>query len=45
VPVVPGEWARILRRFTGLPGLFLYPCHILEHEDTGITRNLRITTT
>jgi blue copper oxidase len=42
VLVMPGERVRILRRFTGFPGLFLYHCHILEHEDMGMMRNFRI---
>lgn len=45
VLVMPGERVRILRRFTGFPGLFLYHCHILEHEDMGMMRNFRIATT
>ena len=44
VLVMPGERVRILRRFTGFPGLFLYHCHILEHEDMGMMRNFRIAT-
>jgi FtsP/CotA-like multicopper oxidase with cupredoxin domain len=42
VLVMPGERVRILRRFTTYPGLFLYHCHILEHEDMGMMRNFRI---
>jgi|SRR5680860_578450 len=45
VLVMSGERVRILRRFTGFPGLFLYHCHILEHEDMGMMRNFRIATT
>ncbi len=45
VLVMPGERVRILRRFTGFPGLFLYHCHILEHEDMGMMRNFRIEAT
>ncbi|MCL1693428.1 MAG: multicopper oxidase domain-containing protein [Actinomycetia bacterium] len=45
VLVMPGEKVRVLRRFTTFPGLFLYHCHILEHEDMGMMRNFRIDTT
>ena len=30
---------RILLRFADDPGLFLYHCHMLEHEDAGLMRN------
>ncbi|MEO6032861.1 MAG: multicopper oxidase domain-containing protein [Burkholderiaceae bacterium] len=39
VLVMPGERVRILLRFADYPGLFLYHCHMLEHEDTGLMRN------
>ena len=39
VLVMPGERVRILLRFEDHPGLFLYHCHMLEHEDTGLMRN------
>jgi len=42
VLVMPGERVRVLRRFTTFPGLFLYHCHNLEHEDLGMMRNFRI---
>jgi len=29
-------------RFQDHPGLFLYHCHNLEHEDMGMMRNYRI---
>ena len=45
VLVMPGEKVRVLRRFTSFPGLFLYHCHNLEHEDMGMMRNFRIDTT
>jgi FtsP/CotA-like multicopper oxidase with cupredoxin domain len=41
VLVMPGERVRILLRFADFPGLFLYHCHMLEHEDTGLMRNYR----
>ena len=34
-----GERVRILLRFTDHTGLFLYHCHMLEHEDTDLMRN------
>lgn len=42
VLVMPGERVRILSGFTGHPGLFLYHCHMLEHEDQGLMRNYRV---
>ena len=43
VLVMPGETVRLLVTFTRYPGLFLYHCHILEHEDMGMMRNFRVT--
>lgn len=42
VLVLPGESVRIQVRFTAYPGLYLYHCHILEHEDMGMMRNFRV---
>ncbi len=42
VLVMPGERVRILMRFADYPGLFLYHCHMLEHEDSGLMRNYRV---
>jgi FtsP/CotA-like multicopper oxidase with cupredoxin domain len=42
VLVMPGERVRLLLRFDGYPGLFLYHCHMLEHEDAGLMRNYLI---
>jgi FtsP/CotA-like multicopper oxidase with cupredoxin domain len=42
VLVMPGERIRILVRFGDYPGLFLYHCHNLEHEDMGMMRNYLI---
>ena len=39
VLVMPGERVRILLKFEDFPGLFLYHCHNLEHEDMGMMRN------
>jgi FtsP/CotA-like multicopper oxidase with cupredoxin domain len=43
VLVLPGETVRVLVTFTSHPGLYLYHCHILEHEDMGMMRNFRVT--
>ena len=42
VLVMPGERVRVLLRFADFVGLFLYHCHMLEHEDTGLMRNYRV---
>ena len=42
VLVLPGETVRVQMTFAEHPGLFLYHCHILEHEDMGMMRNFRI---
>ncbi|MCO5099351.1 MAG: multicopper oxidase domain-containing protein [Burkholderiaceae bacterium] len=42
VLVMPGERVRILVHFADYPGLFLYHCHMLEHEDGGMMRNYRV---
>lgn len=42
VIVLPGETVRVQVTFSGHPGLYLYHCHILEHEDMGMMRNFRI---
>lgn len=39
VLVMPGERVRILLGFADYAGLFLYHCHMLEHEDSGLMRN------
>ncbi len=40
--LLPGERVKVLLRFEDYPGLFLYHCHILEHEDNGMMRNHRV---
>jgi FtsP/CotA-like multicopper oxidase with cupredoxin domain len=42
VLLMPGERIKILVRFEDYPGLFLYHCHNLEHEDMGMMRNYLI---
>ena len=39
VLVMPGERVKVLMRFEDHTGLYLYHCHILEHEDLGMMRN------
>ena len=39
VLLMPGERIRILADFDDFPGMFLYHCHNLEHEDMGMMRN------
>ena len=39
VLLMPGEQIRILVDFGDYPGMFLYHCHNLEHEDMGMMRN------
>jgi len=43
VLVMPGEQVLLLMRLPPFKGLFLYHCHILEHEDMGMMRNYRLT--
>jgi FtsP/CotA-like multicopper oxidase with cupredoxin domain len=43
VLVLPGQTIRVQLTFSRYPGLYLYHCHILEHEDMGMMRNFRIT--
>jgi FtsP/CotA-like multicopper oxidase with cupredoxin domain len=40
--VLPGERVQLLVKFSTYPGLYLYHCHNLEHEDMGMMRNFRI---
>jgi len=42
VLLMPGERVRILVDFDDYPGMFLYHCHNLEHEDMGMMRNYYI---
>ena len=39
VLLMPGERIKILVDFDDYPGMFLYHCHNLEHEDMGMMRN------
>ncbi len=40
--IMPGERVKLLMKFQDYPGLFLYHCHNLEHEDMGMMRNYRV---
>jgi FtsP/CotA-like multicopper oxidase with cupredoxin domain len=42
VLVMPGERVRVLLRFDGYRGVYLFHCHNLEHEDGGMMRNFEI---
>jgi spore coat protein A len=42
VSVNPGEVTRIIARFSGYSGLFVWHCHILEHEDNDMMRPLEV---
>lgn len=42
VLLLPGMRAQIIMTFKNFPGLFLYHCHNLEHEDMGMMRNFEI---
>lgn len=42
VLVMPGERVALLMRFEQPPGLYLYHCHNLEHEDSGMMRNYQV---
>ena len=41
VLVMPGERVRILTQFN-IPGLFVFHCHNLEHEDDGMMLNYAV---
>jgi blue copper oxidase len=42
VLILPDETVRLQLPVTTYSGLFLYHCHILEHEDMGMMRNFRV---
>ncbi len=42
VLVLPGQSVKALMKFEDHAGLYLYHCHILEHEDLGLMRNYRV---
>ena len=42
VLVLPAEEVRVLGKFDAFPGLFLYHCNNLEHQDMGMMRNFLV---
>jgi FtsP/CotA-like multicopper oxidase with cupredoxin domain len=42
VLVLPGQRVKVFMKFEDHAGLYLYHCHILEHEDMGMMRNYRV---
>jgi FtsP/CotA-like multicopper oxidase with cupredoxin domain len=36
VLIQPGETVRIISRFRDYKGVYMYHCHLLEHEDDGM---------
>ena len=42
VTVWPGERVKIAMRFGPDSGMYMYHCHILEHEDMGMMRDLMV---
>jgi len=42
VLLMPGERVKLLMHFDVEPGLFVFHCHNLEHEDLGLMRNYRV---
>jgi len=42
VLVWPGEKVKIAMMFSPHAGMYMYHCHILEHEDMGMMRNLMV---
>jgi FtsP/CotA-like multicopper oxidase with cupredoxin domain len=42
VLVMPGERVRLLVKFLTYTGMYMYHCHILEHESMGMMRNLMV---
>ena len=42
VLVLPDDTVRLQLRFTSFQGMYLYHCHILEHEDGGMMRNFKV---
>jgi FtsP/CotA-like multicopper oxidase with cupredoxin domain len=42
VLVWPGERVKVVMKFTHYAGMYMYHCHILEHEDMTMMRNLMI---
>jgi len=43
VLVLPGEEVKVLAKFDAFPGMFMYECQNLEHQDMGMMRNNLVT--
>jgi len=37
-PVQPAQWISVAGKFVGGTGAFMYHCHLLDHEDSGMMR-------
>ena len=44
VLIMPGETVRIITRFQDYTGIYMYHCHLLEHEDDGMMGQFEIVT-
>ena len=42
IPIWPGETVRIVTRFEDYEGLYMFHCHLLEHEDAGMMSQFRV---
>ena len=40
--LAPGDTVRIIARYNEYPGLYMYHCHLLEHEDAGMMGQFKI---
>ena len=38
--IMPGEQVKFLVRFSDFTGLYMYHCHLIEHEDMGMMVSL-----
>ena len=41
--VMPGEQVRIISRFEDYTGVYMFHCHMLEHEDNGMMGQFEVT--
>ncbi len=42
VLIMPGETVRIISRFRDYTGVYMYHCHLLEHEDDGMMGQFKV---
>lgn len=42
VAIPPNGWVRLRQRFLDFPGLFVFHCHILPHEDIGMMQLVNV---